>query len=64
MISVSQLCRNRLEDVTDLSNMILLPIIVQVYEFHKFHRKSEKLKKEKLSITTKKKRCVGKFTER
>ena len=45
MISVPQLCRNRLEDVTNLSNTILLPIVVQVYEFH---GKSEKLKKKKL----------------
>ena len=33
MISVRQLCRNRLEDVTNLSNTILLPVVVQVYEF-------------------------------
>ena len=45
MISVPQLCRNRLEDVTNLSNTILLPIVVKVYEFH---GKSEKLKNENL----------------
>ena len=45
MISVPQLYRNRLEDVTNLSNTILLPIVVQPYEFH---GKSEKLKKKKL----------------
>ena len=45
MISVAQLCRNRSEDVTNLSNTILLPIVVHVY---KFHRKSKKLKKKKL----------------
>ena len=43
MISVTQLCRNRLEDVINLSNTILLPTVVQVYEFH---GKSEKLKKK------------------
>ena len=48
MISVRQLCRNRLEDVTNLSNTILLPIVVQLYEFHEFHGKLEKLKKKKL----------------
>ena len=45
MISVRQLCKGRLEDVTNLSNTILLPIVVQVYEFH---GKSEKLKKTKV----------------
>ena len=45
MISVPQLCRNRLEDGNNLSNTILLPIVVQVYEFHGY---SEKLKKKKL----------------
>ena len=45
MISDSQLCKNRLENVTNLSNTILLPIVAQLYEFH---GKSEKLKKEKL----------------
>ena len=44
MIFVPQLCRNRLEDVTSLSNMVLLPVVVQMYEFH---TKSEKLKKKK-----------------
>ena len=52
MISDSQLCKNRLENVTNLSNTILLPIVAQLYEFH---GKSEKLKKEKLWITTDKK---------
>ena len=55
MIFVRQLCRNRLEGVTNLSNTILLPIVVQVYEFHEFHGKLEKLKKKKDSITTNKK---------
>ena len=45
MISVPQFCRNRLEDVTSLFNTILLPLVVQLYEFH---RKLEKLKKKKL----------------
>ena len=52
MISVPQLYRNRLEDVTNLSNTILLPMAVQVYEFH---GKSDKLKKKKLRIITEKK---------
>ena len=51
MISVPQLFKNKLEDVTNLSHTILLPIAVQMYEFQ---RKSEKLKK-KLWITTNKK---------
>ena len=46
MISVCQLLRDRLEDITNLSNTILLPIVVQVYEVHESHGKSEKLKKE------------------
>ena len=45
MISVPQLFRNRLEDVTNLSNTILLPIAVQMYEFH---GKLEKLKRKNL----------------
>ena len=45
MTSVPQLCRNRLEDVTNLFDTILLPIVMQMYEFH---GKSEKLKKKKL----------------
>ena len=45
MISVTQLLRNRLEDVTNLCNTDVLPIVVQVYEFYK---KSGKLKKKKL----------------
>ena len=52
MIFVRQLCRNRLEGVTNLSNTILLPIVVQVYEFH---GKSKKMEKKKLSIITNKK---------
>ena len=52
MISVPQLCRKRIEDVTNLSNIVLLPIVVQVYNFH---GKSEKLQKKKLWITTNKK---------
>ena len=45
MISDRQLCSNRLEDVTNLSNTIWLPVVAQVYQFH---GKSEKLKKKKL----------------
>ena len=45
MISVPHLSRNKLEDVTNLSNMIFLPIVVQVYEFH---GKSENLNRKKL----------------
>ena len=45
MIYVPKSFRNRLEDVTNLCNTILLPIVVQACEFHK---KSEKLKKKKL----------------
>ena len=52
MIFVPQLCRNRLEDVTSLSNMILLPVVVQMYQFY---TKSEKLKKKKFWITANKK---------
>ena len=49
MISVRQLCRNRLEDATNLSNTILLSVVVQVHEFGGgFHGKSEKLKKKKV----------------
>ena len=47
MISVRKLCRTRLEDVTNLSSTILLPVVVQVYEFHQFHGKSEKWKNKK-----------------
>ena len=53
MISVYQLLRDRLEDIANLSNTILLPIVVQVYEFHEFHGKSEKLKKKNVWITKK-----------
>ena len=52
MISVHQIFRNTLEDVTNLCNTILLPIVVQVYEFYK---KPEKLKKKNLCITANKK---------
>ena len=45
MFSVPSLNRNRLEDVTNFSNAILSPIVVQMYEFH---GKSEKLEKKKL----------------
>ena len=38
---VPQLCRNRLEDISNLYHTILLPIVVQKYEFH---GKSESLK--------------------
>ena len=64
MISVPNLCGNRLEDLTNFSITILLPIAVQVYEFHE---KSEKVEKEKTLNDHKqecnKKGCVGKFTE-
>ena len=53
---------NRLEDVTHLTNKILLPIAVQVYELLESGGKSEKLKNKKLWITTKKK--VTKMVER
>ena len=52
MISFPQLYKNRLEDVTNLSNTILLPVVVQG---HKFLGKLEKLIKKKLWITTNKK---------
>ena len=55
MISVPQLCRNRLEDVNNLSNTILLPVAVQVYEFH---RKSENQRKQENQ------KRVKNFTER
>ena len=42
MISVPQLCRNRLENVANLSNTILLPIVAQLYEFYKVLDKLEK----------------------
>ena len=45
MIFIPQLCTNRSEDATNLSNMILVPIVLQAYEFLGI---SEKLKKEKL----------------
>ena len=41
-----------LEDVTNLSNKILLSIVVQV---HEFHVKPEKFKKKKRWTTTNKK---------
>ena len=46
MISVPQLFKNKLEDVTNLSHTILLQIAVQMYEFQ---RKSEKLTKKALN---------------
>ena len=55
MISVPHLCRNRLEDVNNLSNTILLPVAVQVYEFH---RKSENQRKQENQ------KRVKNFTER
>ena len=65
MIFVLQLFRNKLEDVANLCNTILLTFVVQVYEFHK---KLEKLKKKKALNHHKqescKKGCVGKFTGR
>ena len=51
IISVTQLCRNRLEEVTSLSNTILLPTIVQVW----VSRKIRKAEKEKAWITKNKK---------
>ena len=64
MISVPNLCGNRLEDLTNFSITILLPVAVQVYEFHE---KLEKVEKEKTLNDHKqecnKKGCVGKFTE-
>ena len=39
LISAPQLCMNKLKDVTNLSDTTLLPIVVQVYEFHR-NRKS------------------------
>ena len=52
MTSVPYLCRNRFEDVTDGSNTILLPVVVQLYGFP---GKPEKLTEKKLWITTNKK---------
>ena len=64
MISVPNLCGNRLEDLTNFSITILLSIAVQVYEFHE---KSKKVEKEKTLNDHKqkcnKKGCVEKFTE-
>ena len=51
-IYVPQLYTNRSEDVTNLSNTILVPIVVQIYGFH---GKLENLKKKKLWISTNKK---------
>ena len=62
MISVPQLCKNRLEDVTNLSNTFLLPIVVQLYEFHGKPEKEKALKHQKQESNEK--GCVGKFTER
>ena len=45
MIYAPKSFRSRLEDVTNFCDTILLPIVVQVCEFHK---KLEKLKKKKL----------------
>ena len=47
--------QEQMEDVTNLSNTILLSIVVQVYEFHEIHGKLEKLKKKKVWFTIKKK---------
>ena len=44
MISAPHLFKIKLEDVTNLCNTILLPIVVQVYEFYK---KIGKVEKEK-----------------
>ena len=52
MISVPQLCRNRLENVINLSNTILLPIVAQLYEFYEILDKLEK-KRPCISINKK-----------
>ena len=55
MISVPQICRTRLEDVTNFPNTILLSTVVQVYEKKVLnHHKQESSKKG----------CGGKFRER
>ena len=55
MISVPQICRNRLEDVTNFPNTILLSTVVQVYEKKVLnHHKQESSKKD----------CGGKFRDR
>ena len=61
MISVPQLCRTRLEDGR-LSNTILLPVVVQLYDFHRNFGKKKRVNQHKQESN--KKRCVGKFTER
>ena len=61
MISVPQLCRTRLEDGR-LSNTILLPVGVQLYDFHRNFGKKKSVNQHKQESN--KKRCVGKFTER
>ena len=62
---VPQLCRNRLENVTNFSKAILLLFVVHVDELH---GKLEKLKKKVLNHqkqeSKKKEGCVGKITER
>ena len=61
MISVAELCRKRVKDNTNLSNTILLPIVVQVYKFHK-NRKSCKRKSFELVQTKKQQeRLFGKI---
>ena len=64
MISIRQLCRNRLEDVTNFSDTILLPTAVQLYEFQGKNKveKEEALNHHKQESN--KKGCVGKFTEK
>ena len=52
MISVPQICRNKLENVINLSNTILLPIVAQLYEFYEV---LEKLEKKRPCITINKK---------
>ena len=65
MTSVPYLCRNRFEDVTDGSNTILLPVVVQLYGFP---GKPERVDWEKAlnhhEQESNKKDCVAKFTER
>ena len=53
MKSVPQLCGNRLVYVTNLSKVILWPVLVKVY---KSPDKPEKLEKTKLWITTENKK--------
>ena len=47
MNSVAELCRKRVKDNTNLSNTILLPIVIQVYKFHKNRKSFESLQTKK-----------------